>query len=109
MRVLFLTLSLDAILHYQMSRLLEKNFVYYTITRSQKAHGCDDLSINKIKICDIEIVKPLYLIYMKCVETGRFPFSWKKANVLPIHKKRKQVAKEKLQTYFTFTYLRENI
>ena len=40
-----------------------------------------------IKICDIEIVKPLYLIYMKCLETGRFPSSWKKANVLPIHKK----------------------
>ena len=46
---------------------------------------------------------------MKYLETGRFPFSWKKANVLPIHKKRKQAAKEKLQTYFTFTYLRENI
>ena len=53
----------------------------------KKAHGCDDLSINMIKICDIEIVKPLYLIYMKCLETGRFPSSWKKANVLPIHKK----------------------
>ena len=28
----------------------------------KKAHGCDDSSINMIKICDIEIVKPLYLI-----------------------------------------------
>ena len=35
----------------------------------KKAHGCDDLSINMIKICDTEIVKPLYLIYMKCLET----------------------------------------
>ena len=37
-----------------------------------------------VKIYDIEIVKPLYLIYMKFLETGRFPSSWKKANVLPI-------------------------
>ena len=61
---------------------------YYTVTRSQKAHGCDDLSINVIKIWDTEIVKPSYLIYMKCLETGRFPPNWKKANVLPIHKKK---------------------
>ena len=26
------------------------------------------------------------MIYMKCLETGRFPSSWKKANVLPIHR-----------------------
>ena len=81
-----------------------------TIIRSldpKKAHGCDDLSINMIKICDTEIVKPLYLIYMKYLETGRFPSNWKKANVLPIHKRRKQADKEKLQTYFTFTYLRK--
>ena len=54
----------------------------------KKAHGWDDISINMIKLCDIEIVKPLYLIYKECLETGRFPSSWKKANVLPIHKKR---------------------
>ena len=40
-----------------------------------------------IKLCNIEIAKPLYLIFMKCLETGRFPSSWKKVNVLPIHKK----------------------
>ena len=54
----------------------------------KKAYGCDDLSINMIKICDIEIVKPLNLIYMKCLETYRFPSIWKKANVLPIYKKK---------------------
>ena len=35
------------------------------ITRSQTAHGWDELSINVIKMCDIEIVTSLYLIYMK--------------------------------------------
>ena len=53
----------------------------------KKAHGWDDISVNMIKLCNIEIVKPLYLIYKECLETGRFLSSWKKANVLPIHKK----------------------
>ena len=60
----------------------------------KKAHGCDDLSINMIKICDTEIVKPLYLIYVKCLETGRFPSNWKRANVLPIHKKESRQIKK---------------
>ena len=60
----------------------------------KKAHGWDDLSINMLKLCDIEIVKPLYLIYMKCLEIGRFPSSWKKANVLPIHKKENRQLKK---------------
>ena len=60
----------------------------------KKAHGCDDLLINMIKICDTEIVKPLYLIYMKCLETGRFPSNWKKANALPIHRKENRQIKK---------------
>ena len=53
----------------------------------EKAHGWDDISINMIKLCDVAIVNPLYLIYEKCLDTGRFPISWKKGNVLQIHKK----------------------
>ena len=60
----------------------------------KKAHGFDDLLINMIKLCDIEIVKPLYLIYMKSLKIGRFPSSWKKANVLPIHKKENRQLKK---------------
>ena len=60
----------------------------------KKAHGWDDLSINMIKLCDIEIVEPLYLIYTKCLEIGRFPSSWRKANVLPIHKKENRQLKK---------------
>ena len=61
----------------------------------KKANGWDDLSINMIKLCDIEIVKPLYLICMKCLETGRSPSSWKKVNVRPIHKKEDRQLKKK--------------
>ena len=47
-----------------------------------------------IKLCNIEIVKPLYLLYTECLETGRFPSSWKKANVLPIYKKENRQLKK---------------
>ena len=54
---------------------------------SKKAHGCDEISIAMIKICDISIVKPLHLIFEECLKTGTYPSLWKKANVLLIHKK----------------------
>ena len=60
----------------------------------KKAHGWDDISINMVKLCDIEIVKPLYPIYTECLEAGRFPCSWKKANVLPIYKKENRQLKK---------------
>ena len=54
---------------------------------SKKAHGCDDISVSMLKICDTEIVEPLCLIFEKCLETGVYPSSWKRANIIPIHKK----------------------
>ena len=57
---------------------------------SKKAHGWDDISINMIKLCNIETVK----IYTECLETGRFLSSWKKANVLPIHIKENRQLKK---------------
>ena len=41
---------------------------------SNKAHGHD-------------MIKPLLIVYKKCLEEGRFPNEWKKANVVPVHKK----------------------
>ena len=54
---------------------------------SKKAHGCDEISITMIKICDLSIVEPLCLIFEDCLEKGMYPSLWKKANVIPIHKK----------------------
>ena len=34
-----------------------------------KAHGCDNISIYMLKICDTVIPRPLELIYEKCIET----------------------------------------
>ena len=55
---------------------------------SKKAHGCDDLSIAMLKICDFAIVEPLSLIYEKCLESGKYSYLLKKADVLPIHKQK---------------------
>jgi len=52
-----------------------------------KSHGHDNLSNRMLKICDSSIVKPLIKIFRNCVEDGKFPSQWKKANVTPIHKK----------------------
>ena len=45
------------------------------------------ISIRMGKVCDDSICKPLKLILESCLESGKFPNKWKKANVVPIHKK----------------------
>ena len=40
------------------------------------------------------ICKLLHIIFTSCLETGVFPIHWKKANVVPMHKKEsKQLVK----------------
>ena len=59
-----------------------------------KAHGHNKISICMLKLSDKAICKPLHMIFTSCLETGVFPIHWKKANVVPIHKKEsKQLAK----------------
>ena len=53
------------------------------------------MSVSMVKICDSSIVGPLCLIYETCMRTGLFPDNWKKANVLPIHKKESGQLKKK--------------
>ena len=71
------TISIDSAKILSLIRSLNTN----------KAHGWDDLSISMIKICDYSIVRPLCLIYECCIESGQYPQAWKRANVLPVHKK----------------------
>ena len=52
-----------------------------------KSHGHDDISIRMIKICDSALVKPLSIIFHNCIKSGSFPYTWKKSNVIPVHKK----------------------
>ena len=57
---------------------------------SNKAHGDDLISIRMLKSCNKSICKPLSIIFKSCLTEGIFPFEWKKANVVPIHKKTDQ-------------------
>ena len=52
-----------------------------------KAHGHDKISIRFIKICSTSICRSLRLIFNHCIDNGIYPCEWKKANVVPIHKK----------------------
>ena len=46
------------------------------------------ISIRMIKICDAFTCKPLELIFRSCLENGKFPTEWKKANVVLAYKKK---------------------
>ena len=51
-----------------------------------EAHDHDMLSVR--------MIKPLSIIFNDCLEQGKFPHEWKKANVLIVHKKgNKQTSK----------------
>ena len=52
-----------------------------------KTHGHDKINIRMLKLSDKAICKPLHMIFTLCLERGVFPIHWKKANVVPIHKK----------------------
>ena len=47
----------------------------------------DDISIRMLKLSQKSILKPLKLIFENCLRTTLFRDQWKKANVVPIHKK----------------------
>ena len=52
-----------------------------------KAHGPDKISIRMIKICGNSLCKLLEMICKSCIIKGEFSSEWKKANVVPVHKK----------------------
>ena len=54
---------------------------------SNKAYGDDRISIRMLKLCDKSICKLLSIVFKSCLTQGIFPSEWKKANVVPIHKK----------------------
>ena len=45
------------------------------------------LSIRMIKLCGNSNCNPLSIIFNDCLNEGKFPHEWEKANVVPVHKK----------------------
>ena len=72
---------------------------------SKKAHGCDDLSIAMLKICDLAIVEPLSLIYEKCLESGKYPSLWKKKQTFYPYTKKKAANLKELPSDINATNL----
>ena len=68
-----------------------------------KTHGHNMLSIRMIKLCGNSIGKPLSIILKGCLSQGKFPHEWKKANVVPVHKKGN---KQSLENYRSISLLR---
>ena len=58
------------------------------------------LNIQMIKLCGNSICKPFSIIFNDCLNEGKFPHEWEKANVVPVHKKgNKQPEKQSLKNY----------
>ena len=66
---------------------------------SNKAGGYDGISIAMLQLCAPEVAIPLQIIFQKCINTGKFPDSWKYANVQPIHKKENRQIKSNYRPY----------
>ena len=61
---------------------------------SDKVHGQDEISTRMLKICGSTVCRLLQIIYKSCIDKVNFPQEWKKANVVPLHKKHdKQLVK----------------
>ena len=52
-----------------------------------KAHGRDDISIRMIKMCDESLLKQISIIFRNSLKSSIYASTWKKANVIPVHKK----------------------
>ena len=52
-----------------------------------KTHGHNEISIRMIKLRATSIAKPLSILFRNCFENQCFPKEWKKANIVPVHKK----------------------
>ena len=68
-----------------------------------KAHGDDMISIRMLNICDESICKPLGIIFRSCLENGKFPSQWEKANMIPVFKKKKN--KQEVKNYCPISLL----
>ena len=86
----YLPSDIDSITFQTLSGVVFSSNDIHNIIKSldtSKAHGYDGISIRMIKIFGASICKPLEILYRHCLDIHTFPKCWKKANVIPIHKK----------------------
>ena len=54
------------------------------------------------------ICKPLNSIFQSCIKHGEFPNEWKKANVVPVHKKSDRF-KKTIDPYIYFRFVEKSL
>ena len=54
---------------------------------TSKAPGPDGLTTHVLKACAAPLVSPITTLFNQSLQTGKIPSDWRKANVVPIHKK----------------------
>ena len=62
-------------------------FAFNKNLNTNKSHGWNNISIRMITLYGKYLVYPLKLIFEASLQGGEFPDYWKKANVVPAHKK----------------------
>lgn len=70
-----------------MTKIISLLMLMVVIMMIMMAHGHYDTSIRITKICGKTILETLSKIYRSQIEAGIFPDSWKKHNIVPVHKK----------------------
>ena len=66
---------------------------------SNKAHGCDNISIKMINICSQSLILPLKSIFEHSLKKDKFPEIREKATVVRVHKKKKMLVKRYRPTF----------
>ena len=59
--------------------------------KTNKASGPDNMSPKLLRSCTIVLMKPLTLLYNSCIKSSIFPDDFKKAKVIPLHKKLEKI------------------
>ena len=49
---------------------------------SNKAHGHNGVSVRILKLNCPSVIKPLFIIFRKCLKFGTFPDDWKIVNLV---------------------------
>ena len=80
-------LDFENILRHPASELKEDVIDQIKTLKTKKAYGCDGISPHFLKIDSDNLVNSLVQIFNFSLQNGTFPSEWKKASVLPLHKK----------------------
>ena len=52
-----------------------------------KPHELNEITIRMLKLCDKSIITLLSILFQNCIDTRTFQDTWKKSNIVPVHKK----------------------